>query len=84
MLTAKSKEYDKVVGLDSGADDYVTKPFGVMELLSRVRAVLRRSNNESQEEILTMGGLDLDTKKHEVLVEGKPVELSFKEFELLA
>ena len=84
MLTAKSTEYDKVVGLDSGADDYVTKPFGVMELLSRVRAVLRRSQNVSQEEILTMGGLALDTKKHEVLVDGKPVVLTFKEFELLA
>lgn len=84
MLTAKSTEYDKVVGLDSGADDYVTKPFGVMELLSRVRAVLRRSKNVSQEEILTMGGLALDTKKHEVLVDGKPVVLTFKEFELLA
>lgn len=84
MLTAKSTEYDKVVGLDSGADDYVTKPFGVMELLSRVRAVLRRSQNVSQEEILTMGSLALDTKKHEVLVDGKPVVLTFKEFELLA
>ena len=84
MLTAKSTEYDKVVGLDSGADDYVTKPFGVMELLSRVRAVLRRSQNVSQEEILTMGRLALDTKKHEVLVDGKPVVLTFKEFELLA
>ena len=84
MLTAKSTEYDKVVGLDSGADDYVTKPFGVMELLSRVRAVLRRSKNVSQKEILTMGRLALDTKKHEVLVDGKPVVLTFKEFELLA
>ena len=84
MLTAKSTEYDKVVGLDSGADDYVTKPFGVMELLSRVRAVLRRSKNVSQEEILTMGRLALDTKKHEVLVDGNPVVLTFKEFELLA
>ena len=84
MLTAKSTEYDKVVGLDSGADDYVTKPFGVMELLSRVRAVLRRSQNVSQEEILTMGSLALDTKKQEVLVDGKPVILTFKEFELLA
>ena len=84
MLTAKSTEYDKVVGLDSGADDYVTKPFGVMELLSRVRAVLRRSQNVSQEEILTMGSLALDTKKHEVLVDRKPVILTFKEFELLA
>ena len=62
------------------ADDYVTKPFGVMELLSRVRAVLRRSKDVSQEEILTMGRLALDTKKHEVLVDGNPVVLTFKEF----
>ncbi|MDY3917840.1 MAG: response regulator transcription factor [Candidatus Limivivens sp.] len=83
MLTAKSTEYDKVIGLDSGADDYVTKPFGVMELLSRVRAVLRRSGSPSEEETLVLGDLVLDTRKHEVFVQGKPVALTFKEFELL-
>ena len=84
MLTARDAESEQVLGLGLGADDYVTKPFGVMELLSRVRAVLRRSKNVSQKEILTMGRLALDTKKHEVLVDGKPVVLTFKEFELLA
>lgn len=85
MLTAKSTEYDKVIGLDSGADDYVTKPFGVMELLSRVRAVLRRSSTGlAEEERMTMGDLALDTKKHEVYVNGKQVVLTFKEFELLS
>lgn len=86
MLTAKSAEYDKVCGLDGGADDYVTKPFGVMELISRVKAVLRRmEKGKAQEaEALVLGDLRVDEKKHEVHVGGKLVELTFKEFELLS
>lgn len=85
MLTAKSAEYDKVCGLDEGADDYVTKPFGVMELISRVKAVLRRMEKTKTEkpEILELGDLRVDEKKHEVYVGEKPVVLTFKEFELL-
>lgn len=85
MLTAKSAEYDKVCGLDEGADDYVTKPFGVMELISRVKAVLRRMEKTKTEktEILALGDLRVDEKKHEVYVGEKPVVLTFKEFELL-
>ena len=83
MLTAKSTEYDKVIGLDQGADDYVTKPFGVMELVSRIKAVLRRSNENTQDEIITTGRLALNRKKHTVLVDDRPVELTYKEFELL-
>ena len=83
MLTAKSTEYDKVIGLDQGADDYVTKPFGVMELVSRIKAVLRRSNENTQEEIITTGRLALNRKKHTVMVDDRPVELTYKEFELL-
>ena len=66
MLTAKTSEYDKVKGLDSGADDYVTKPFGVMELLSRVKAVLRRTQGPAQGEILTLGGLTVDIPRRVV------------------
>lgn len=85
MLTAKSAEYDKVRGLDSGADDYVTKPFGVMELLSRVKAVLRRTEKEeAEEDSLSIGGLRVDEKKHEVYVNGRLISLTFKEFELLS
>lgn len=86
MMTAKSSEYDKVIGLDSGADDYITKPFGVMELISRVKAVFRRSGRagSGEENVVTMGNLMLDEQKHEVFAEGKPVVLTFKEFELLS
>lgn len=84
MLTAKSAEYDKVIGLDSGADDYVTKPFGVMELISRIKAVLRRMEKDEERAELALGGLRVDEKKHEVFVNDKPVSLTFKEFELLA
>ena len=73
MVTAKGAEYDKVVGLDGGADDYVTKPFGMMELVSRIKAVLRRTKKEKEE----------DLKKHVVFVDGKQVTLTLKEFELL-
>ena len=83
MLTAKSSEFDKVTGLDSGADDYVTKPFGVMELISRVRAVLRRSEQSYDSGELVMDQLHLNPQKHIVTVKGKEVVLTFKEFELL-
>ncbi|MCI5899256.1 MAG: response regulator transcription factor [Firmicutes bacterium] len=86
MMTAKSSEYDKVLGLDSGADDYITKPFGVMELISRVKAVIRRSSRTSENtgEAMSIGDLTLDEQKHEVYVKGEPVNLTFKEFELLS
>ena len=81
LVTAKSAEYDKVVGLDCGADDYITKPFGMMELLSRIRAVLRRCAPLKTR--LSMGEVVLDNEAHTVTVKGKPVELTYKEFELL-
>lgn len=86
MMTAKSSEYDKVLGLDSGADDYITKPFGVMELISRVKAVIRRSDRSkgSAGKVLKIGELVLDEQKHEVYARGQAVSLTFKEFELLA
>lgn len=85
MVTAKGAEYDKVMGLDSGADDYVTKPFGMMELISRIKAVLRRVSKDAgeEEELLMCGNLTMDGKKHEVKVDGSTVTLTLKEFELL-
>ena len=85
MLTAKGTEYDKVIGLDSGADDYLPKPFGMMELVSRVRALLRRTMSvpEKVRKFYQMGPVSVDVEKHEVLVDGKPVTLTYKEFELL-
>lgn len=84
MLTAKTSEYDKVKGLDMGADDYITKPFGVMELISRVRAVLRRYDDAKDDrEQIQFEGIHLDLAKREVAVDGKPVHFTYKEFELL-
>ena len=84
MITAKSSEYDKVKGLDSGADDYITKPFGVMELISRIRAVLRRYNDQDDEiNTLMLNNLLIDYDKRLVKIEGKTCELTYKEFELL-
>ena len=85
MVTAKGAEYDKVKGLDAGADDYVTKPFGMMELISRIKAVLRRSANGSLsgEYAFEIGEIRLDPKKHEVTVHGEVVNLTLKEYELL-
>jgi two-component system alkaline phosphatase synthesis response regulator PhoP len=83
MITAKGSEYDKVIGLDSGADDYVTKPFGMMELVSRIRAVLRRSGVTEDNELYSYRSVLLDTRKHSVTVKGKVVDLTLKEFELL-
>lgn len=86
LLTAKDSEYDKVIGLDSGADDYVAKPFGIMELISRIKAVLRRCGHEgtvSDDCVYTIGCITLNTKKHAVEVNGNNVELTLKEFEVL-
>jgi len=86
MLTAKGTEYDRIIGLDSGADDYVAKPFSVMELISRIKAVLRRSGNvsEGDKEEYVAGDVTLSVAKHTVLVKGQEVKLTYKEFELLA
>lgn len=85
MLTAKGSEYDKVIGLDSGADDYVAKPFGMMELISRVKALLRRtSDDSSKNDELKHGNLLLSTSEHSVTVDGQNVNLTFKEFEMLS
>jgi len=81
MLTAKSSEHDKVKGLDLGADDYITKPFGVMELISRIKALLRRSSPTS--DVLAYGSIAIDHAKRQVLVNGETVVLTFKEYELL-
>ena len=82
MATAKGAEYDKILGLDLGADDYLTKPFGVMELVSRVKAVLRRCSPR-QAEVLRCGGLTVDEQEHSVTADGARVELTYKEFQLL-
>ena len=83
MLTAKGTEYDKVVGLDSGADDYIPKPFGMMELVSRVRALLRRTAPEKRADSCEAGAIHVDLNRHVVMVDGQIVNLTFKEFELL-
>ena len=83
LLTAKGAEYDKVKGLDSGADDYITKPFGIMELVARIKAVLRRTGQKEQEHSLSLGNIVLDLEKYEVRSNGEPVILTLKEFELL-
>lgn len=83
MLTARDSEYDKVVGLDLGADDYLAKPFGMMELTARVRALLRRSAPKSREICYQAGELSLWPKKHLVQVAGQEVPLTRKEFDLL-
>lgn len=83
MATAKGTEYDKVLGLDLGADDYLAKPFGMMEMVSRVKAVLRRTGPREDEDILQSGGLTVNLREHTVTVDGKRIELTLKEFELL-
>lgn len=83
MITAKTAELDKVKGLDLGADDYITKPFGIMELISRVKALLRRSMNMEDEKFLSAGDISLDGEKHMVYVKDEPIDLTFKEYELL-
>jgi two-component system, OmpR family, response regulator RegX3 len=85
MLTAKDDEVDKVVGLEIGADDYVTKPYKSRELVARIRAVLRRQGNseEASENVLTVGGVSMDVERHLVSVRGNNVSFPLKEFELL-
>ena len=83
MVTAKTTEIDKVRGLDMGADDYISKPFGVMELISRVKALLRRTEKEDDGDTLACGSIEIDNKRHSVTVQGETCELTFKEFELL-
>jgi two-component system alkaline phosphatase synthesis response regulator PhoP len=83
MLTAKSAEYDKVAGLDTGADDYIVKPFGMAELVARVKALLRRVSPKKSDDILVSGSISVDVKKHIVSVDGKEVQLTLKEFSLL-
>ncbi|MBO6061396.1 MAG: response regulator transcription factor [Clostridia bacterium] len=84
MVTAKTSEIDKVRGLDQGADDYLTKPFGVMELVSRVKALLRRASaREPVHEKLVCGAIEMDCDKRSVTCEGQELELTFKEYELL-
>lgn len=83
MLTAKGTEYDKVLGLDSGADDYVSKPFGTMELISRIKALLRRTGNDDEPAEYRRGSLYVCPSKHIVRVDDKDVTLTLKEFELL-
>ena len=83
ILSAKSEDVDKILGLNIGADDYVTKPFGMMELVSRIKAVLRRSRKTEEKSQIELSGICMNIKKHEVTVNGKEVALTLKEFELL-
>lgn len=83
MATAKGSEYDKVIGLDLGADDYLAKPFGMMEMVARVKAVLRRAAPSASQKTLTAGGLTLNLDEHTALVGGERIKLTLKEYELL-
>ena len=83
MLTAKSTEYDELQGFDKGADEYITKPFSPKILVARVEALLRRSNILEADDKLEIGGIQIDKSAHTVTIDGEPIELSFKEFELL-
>lgn len=83
MASARGTEYDKVLGLDLGADDYLAKPFGMMEMVSRIRAVLRRSNSLPKSSILSLGSLNMDIASHTVTADNIRIPLTLKEFELL-
>ena len=83
MLTAKSDERDELQGFDLGVDEYITKPFSPKILVARVEAILRRTNAISSEEILRAGAIEINRAAHQVLIDGKNVDLSYKEFELL-
>lgn len=83
LATAKGTEYDKVIGLDSGADDYLCKPFGMMEMVSRVKAVLRRCERKERHKKLSYGDITMNISEHTVLAGGNPVVLTLKEFEIL-
>lgn len=84
MMTAKGSEYDKVLGLNLGADDYIAKPFGIMELVARVKALLRRTEGSKKEKEYNIGSLFVNIDKHIVKVEGEEISLTLKEFELLS
>lgn len=83
MATAKGTEYDKVIGLDLGADDYLTKPFGMMEMVSRIKAVLRRTEAKNEDRILRIGEIEMNLREHTVSIHGDRIQLTLKEFELL-
>ena len=83
MATAKGQEYDRIIGLDMGADDYIVKPFSMMEMVSRVKAVLRRTQPQQVSKLLKVGGLVVNLDEHTVIVDGNRVQLTYKEFELL-
>ncbi len=83
MVTAKATEMDMIKGFDDGADDYIRKPFSVMELLSRVKAMLRRMNDDDEEAIIKIGSIVLDNERHAVLTDDVQVDLTYKEYELL-
>ena len=83
MLTAKNTEYDRVEGLDAGADDFISKPFGIMELVARIRAVLRRAEHSPETTVYQFGSLQVCPERHEVQVDGAPVALTYKEYMLL-
>ena len=83
MVTAKTTEIDAVKGLDMGADDYITKPFGVMELISRVKAVLRRTQKAEHQQILIYKNIVIDEAQHKVFVDDEEIELTYKEYEVL-
>ena len=83
MLTAKGEESDELNGFDLGVDEYIAKPFSPKILVARVEAILRRSNSLAAGEVLEAGGIELDIAAHEVKIDGRPISLSFKEFELL-
>ena len=83
MATAKGTEFDKVTGLDTGADDYLVKPFGMMEMISHIKAVLRRTAPKTSKNVLSIGGLSINLDEHNVFSKGEKIVLTFKEFELL-
>ena len=83
MATAKGTEYDKVIGLDSGADMYLVKPFGMLELVSNIKALLRRTVKDAKSDKITVGKLELNISEHTVISDGNKIELTFKEYEIL-
>lgn len=83
MLTAKSDEKDELLGFELGVDEYISKPFSPKILVARIEAILRRTNQRIKSEILSYGGIEIDKSAHQVMIDGAPIELSYKEFELL-
>lgn len=83
MITAKSEEIDKILGLELGADDYITKPFSIREMVARVKAILRRAKTQYPDDTYTIGDINIDFQKHEIIKNNKKIELTLKEFELL-